>query len=839
MAWQDKPTPKASAVERNPWSLLADAALSCPSVPTSSMPATQPRFPPEPPPASVPNPASLILADIPSADKMGFQPQPEEGFQLRSEESLQHSSERSDDISRGPQLQPEEFLQHCSEASDEASRGQFSSWGLVSQPDLHDVAEREYYASLQDPSPISAAVSPASHHTEDSGAEELDSFIAKHADDQDSALFDVAQASFSAPSSFRSNDLSASSGVPVLVASELIQHPPLNQFRMPWEFPAMKSIFGLDPNPLPVLPQMPCAPPELRVLSTQGSKEKDSIEREYWLGLLDGRPNFCAVVKWVKDVSYLDRRDQLGVLAVRKLAITMEFLGVRDVPATLLADQKVDLDSLTAAIGCRSPLTIDKRANSLRAFHKWSLGESQVSHLLCEAVAWLYLKSLKKDGAAASKGNDFMSSIRFLRHVLGYQLVSLLNSRRLSGLAEQLRAGANWIRQAIALTVAEAKHLHHLLSCTGLHAYDRATIAFCLIALYGRAQSNDLADVRMIERDFANGGGFLVLYLGQHKTRRAQVRSRQLLPVLVPGVGVSGEEWLPTACSALEAVGVCLAETRGPLLRAPASSEGDKLALRELCSNEITAFLRRMLSPITEASRVQRISSHSLKRTTLSWAAKFGLTEYERSILGRHTSATASTQAIYALDLATAPTARLQHVLKQIAEGKFLPDNPRAQYFPAEVNITRATEEPAPVAPVVLLEDDWPCCPSEVVNEPSIKQEITPAKLEKVSPLEVIEVLSDSSSSSSSDSASSESDGSESVSRVRPAKVPRPSVSWPLDAIRIHVVSKISHRLSFSTEGGLELLECGKIVSAKFKKPSSLTDVKDVCRNCRRRCQED
>ena len=170
-----------------------------------------------------------------------------------------------------------------------------------------------------------------------------------------------------------------------------------------------------------------------------------------------------------------------------------------------------------------------------------------------------------------------------------------------------------------------------------------------------------------------------------------------------------------------------------------------------------------------------------------------------------------STQAVYALDLATAPTLRLQHVLREISQSRFFPEGPRAQYFAAEVNLVQATEAPAvPVGPVLSVEECSPeRGPEREAASSSIKQEASSSlKLEAGSASEVIEVLSDS-LSSSSDSASSESDDSVEVHQEAPVKVARPTVSWSLADIRTHVQSKRAHKLSFATEGGLELLECG------------------------------
>ena len=137
-----------------------------------------------------------------------------------------------------------------------------------------------------------------------------------------------------------------------------------------------------------------------------------------------------------------------------------------------------------------------------------------------------------------------------------------------------------------------------------------------------------------------------------------------------------------------------------PLLPAP-RGDAPTFCKRGITSQESSQFLR-MLVGEAEPPRGKTgdpsdvcqpvVSSHSLKATCLSWAAKHGLDPASRSILGRHSCALNSAQAMYARDLAIGPTRQLASIIQDIAVGKFQPDAARSEYFvpfppqpPAEV----------------------------------------------------------------------------------------------------------------------------------------------------------
>eukprot|EP00435_Cladocopium_sp_Y103_P049546 s482_g15.t1 len=82
----------------------------------------------------------------------------------------------------------------------------------------------------------------------------------------------------------------------------------------------------------------------------------------------------------------------------------------------------------------------------------------------------------------------------------------------------------------------------------------------------------------------------------------------------------------------------------------------------------------------TQASGEMRPSSHSLKATTLVWAARYGLDDKVRSILGHH-SLKENSMACYSRDLLAKPLRDLCGMLHNIKEGRFMPDGTRSGWM--------------------------------------------------------------------------------------------------------------------------------------------------------------
>ena len=240
--------------------------------------------------------------------------------------------------------------------------------------------------------------------------------------------------------------------------------------------------------------------------------------------------------------------------------------------------------------------------------------------------------------------------------------------------------------------MSEVVQLHRACEDDLADKYDRAIIAVILIALYGRCRHSDLAFAARVEQDLFGRDPFLELNVLKHKTARSAVTKSQLLPIVCPGRGIHGRCWITAADKALCADGRHLqGDAQGPLVRAPSVKVGGAPCVRGLLSKEITSFLRTFFRNEPDACA---LSSHSLKATALSWAAKYGLSKEARSILGRHACATLEAHAIYARDLSFDPVSKLQRVIDEISKGTFSPDSNRSRVFePTVIKVEVESDE--------------------------------------------------------------------------------------------------------------------------------------------------
>lgn len=128
--------------------------------------------------------------------------------------------------------------------------------------------------------------------------------------------------------------------------------------------------------------------------------------------------------------------------------------------------------------------------------------------------------------------------------------------------------------------------------------------------------------------------GFVEATTAMHKTSTSAERKRRHMPLVCPILGVTGLDWTVSWLSAavklgLDPVNVAVGESFGALCRA---LDGNGCPCKRSCtSSEITEFLNVFFS----ADSSNRVSSHSLKETTLAWASRFGIDEDARTLLGQ------------------------------------------------------------------------------------------------------------------------------------------------------------------------------------------------------------
>ena len=86
-----------------------------------------------------------------------------------------------------------------------------------------------------------------------------------------------------------------------------------------------------------------------------------------------------------------------------------------------------------------------KKKREQKKLHPYLNQTSLDSESLEETSVWLYMVHLRRSGAPASRGASLLRALRFLHHVMGFNLDSMLRSRRVGGIAEQMSVGVEWL----------------------------------------------------------------------------------------------------------------------------------------------------------------------------------------------------------------------------------------------------------------------------------------------------------------------------------------------------------------------------------------------------------
>eukprot|EP00435_Cladocopium_sp_Y103_P005013 s4862_g1.t1 len=527
---------------------------------------------------------------------------------------------------------------------------------------------------------------------------------------------------------------------------------------------------------------------------------------------------FEKAISAISDKSFEEQRcEQLNDAVEKWLCILLLRPEASDTGK--LIEQSLDLDSdksearktVSVVLGVRSKSTAVSRANAILKFLRWretSLHKRE-SLPVTEEDAWLYLGSLQELGAAPTRANSFLSACNYARYIFGFNSWdAICTSRRLRGLADVLYIAKKPLSQAKVLTVNQVRWLHQMLTSESTHPVDRSFVGYILTALYGRCRHSDLAMVETIDCDFDCQGGFIEVSTKTHKTSRHASQKTVLLPIVIPAIGVEGGEWITAAQQAFEAVGLCMrGAVKGPLYRPPSLHGWGAASRRGITSSEVTRFLRACFEE-GDVEEGPRVSSHSLKATTLSWTAKACVGPADQAILGRHSSAYAETSAVYSRDASIRAVSQLQAVIDAIRSGEFLPDCPRSHYKP------RVDAEASADGPVKEEDGQWSLVGK---SEPTIDLEC-----------ETIHLLSsDDDSDDSLETSDSEAEG------LPVPRCTRHVLSEATSKLFVkHKVSKLVHFKSAEVGANCIVLSCGRSLNGNYEAVDNF-DTVDMCKRCR------
>ncbi len=346
------------------------------------------------------------------------------------------------------------------------------------------------------------------------------------------------------------------------------------------------------------------------------------------------------------------------------------------------------LDAVSSCLAAKATSTLQKRYCAMKRFVQWAMQSGRQIFPVEEHVAYSYVVSLREEPtSSASSGQSFFEALHFTASLLGMKHnLAEVGDQRIKGVAEELARSGIAMQQAVALTVDQVKKLE-ALACLAEDLADTLTLGSMLIMMYGCARHSDLAraktliwdyDADEMDKNAMEPVGYIELQVLGHKTARSVKMKRTYMPVVAPMLSLSGHPWFLAWAQARKAFDLEFeGEVKTPLL-CRFNESGQPMA-REVTSAETGRLLRAALGVVETKPNLVR--SHSLKVTTLSWAAKGGMDLPSRRILGHHLDPGAKAAEIYGRDSISAALRKMCKLLALIKQGRFCPDSSRSGRF--------------------------------------------------------------------------------------------------------------------------------------------------------------
>eukprot|EP00435_Cladocopium_sp_Y103_P067691 s116_g30.t1 len=338
-----------------------------------------------------------------------------------------------------------------------------------------------------------------------------------------------------------------------------------------------------------------------------------------------------------------------------------------------LADQ---LRAVRDIFSVKAPSTLIKRANSLQRYLGF-LDNQGMNFPGTEEGLYRFFCLERETGCPASRLQAVVESIRFTEHVLGVcNLSQDLLSKRVVGASKFSAPGHR--RQASPFTVSELVSLHTVLQDVNNEVWDRIMAGAALCAIYSRSRWGDLqhAEEMVADPDVWNPA-FIEFTVREHKTKRAGAWAEGYLPAVALAQGVTADNWGSAWFAVRSQIGAEVSQGF-PIMPAP-NADGQPTK-RPLTTSEAGNWIQLLLERMGHSLDGRRITSHSCKSTTLSYAAKYGLDISVRELLGGHVSHYKSVLC-YSRDGLAEPLRQLAWVLQSIREQWFFPDASRSGRF--------------------------------------------------------------------------------------------------------------------------------------------------------------
>ena len=360
---------------------------------------------------------------------------------------------------------------------------------------------------------------------------------------------------------------------------------------------------------------------------------------------------------------------------------------------SLCSDSALE-DTLKSVFVNKSTGTLLKRASPIILYMNWCHLKNVAPFPIQESLVHGYMLECCLGQIKPSKFQSLRESLNFSSGTLGLDgAKETANEPRVRGLSDQHLLRRRPLKQANTLTVKQMDLLQDMLLKGGDLA-DRVFSGHCLFVAYGRCRWSDAQWPTEVTLDLGiDGHGYIQANTRKSKTSSSIQKKLRFLPLTAPTLGISWEKWHEAWINCRDEAGLTFTEGK-PMM--PGVLINGQFGNEPLQASEASKWLREILiRGGSSPEEVAGVSSHSLKATCLSWAAKFGLDPATRRTLGYHIQPGSASLLHYSRDELSTPLRKLAEVLSAIRSGVFNPDSTRSGYFQGEMTSGTSGQGPS------------------------------------------------------------------------------------------------------------------------------------------------
>ena len=409
---------------------------------------------------------------------------------------------------------------------------------------------------------------------------------------------------------------------------------------LPWETnPWLKLVFGLGSVvPVPPQPAVPLSPlvfePPTVVSESVSVRPVPSLPKKRKVAqkvLTTDSARTATLEAWWNLLTSYPKNSKVGILLTKE-------------------KDKIDqLEVVSDVLAEKATATIRMRALDFGRFVRWAESVGAGSLDIAEALAYDYCRFLRSNHSSATSVKRFREAALFAVHVLGWSASDgFCDSRRIAGVSAGMMRLLGPVRRAQPFEKNFLRFLELKLADEDLGVADRCYAGMVLFLVYTRCR---FTDPQRIDHEPRLDDQFLRASLKEYKTSRARDRRGMALEIVAPAKAAYGTPWAEVFLNLRKRLNI-QANAASPFFVA---FDGGLPSAAGVTLAEANILIRRFIHEAVEKKFIfcddyDQFSSHSCKRTLLSWASRAGLPPDTRRLLGHHVVKTDASWLAYSQD---------------------------------------------------------------------------------------------------------------------------------------------------------------------------------------------